>query len=596
MRIRSHSRSFLLPLLNILAMMRRFWIINFAYCLAACFFMLLSPLCAMAQMPWNTEAEYPKWETRAVWVTTLNGLDWPKTRATSESGRKRQQQELCELLDKLKQCGINTVMLQTRVRGSVIYPSAIEPWDITLTGQYDRDPGYDPLAFAVQQAHARGMELHAWVVSVPAFKMAVAGKMGKRSLLSKYPKLLTKHQDMYYLDPAQQQSADYLAGICAEITRNYDVDGIHLDYIRYPEQANSFPDALSYSKQGKKRSKADWRRDNITRIVKAVKNEVSAIKPWVKLSCSPVGKYRDTRRQSARGWNCYDAVYQDVKLWMRQGWMDIVFPMMYFTGQHFYPFLTDWQENVGNRPVIPGLGIYFLSPNERNWPLTTVSAQINVLRQQGLAGQAYFRSQFLTDNVKGLYTLLKETFYAYPALPVPTPWLGNQKPATPTQPRHVNVSNRYCVTWDPVSELPGQGTITYNVYASSQYPVDITDVRNLVATRLKENVFAYNPLLWKNLAITAIDRLGNESEALQIDCGNTDYTLANHYMEVRDELLVLPDKQDVPYYMITDMSDRQVQTGVWKDYVDVSHLQSGLYRLRTLQRRGVSRLVGEFYK
>ncbi len=565
---------------------------------AAWLFVLLFPLTVLAQMPWNTQAEYPKWETRAVWVTTLSGLDWPKTRATDDASRERQQKELCELLDKLKQCGINTVMFQARVRGSVIYPSDIEPWDVALTGKYDRHPGYDPLAFAIREAHARGMELHAWVVSVPAFKTAVARKMGKRSLLSKHPSLLKKHQDMYYLDPAQQQSADYLASICAEITRKYDVDGIHLDYIRYPEQTNRFPDALSYSKQGKGRSKADWRRDNITRMVRTVHEAVRPLKPWVKLSCSPVGKYRDTKRQSAMGWNCYDAVNQDVKLWMRKGWMDVVFPMMYFTGQHFYPFVTDWQEDAGNRPVVPGLGIYFLSPKEKDWPLTTVSAQVNVLRQQHMGGQAYFRSQFLTDNVKGLYTLLQNTFYAHPALPMPAPWLGNRIPATPAQLHYSVVSGQYQISWGAVPEIPGQGSIAYNVYASSKYPVDVTDARNLVAARIQDTCYAYNPRMWVNLAVTAIDRLGNESGALQLNFGHVDLATlrGDYFLTVRDGLVTLPQMRDVPYYAIKDVCGRRVKTGAWKENVDVSQLQGGWYRLYTLQRRGVSRLVGEFYK
>ncbi len=559
---------------------------------------LLFPLCVAAQMPWNMQAEYPKWETRAVWVTTLYGLDWPKTYATNDAGRERQQKELCELLDKLKQCGINTVMLQARVRGSVIYSSAIEPWDVALTGKYDRHPGYDPLAFAIREAHARGMELHAWVVSVPAFKTAVARKMGNRSLLAKHPNMLKKHQDMYYLDPAQQQSADYLAGICAEITRKYDVDGIHLDYIRYPEQANRFPDALSYSKQGKGRSKADWRRDNITRMVKAINDSVRCQKPWVKISCSPVGKYRDTKRQSAMGWNCYDAVNQDVKLWMRQGWMDVVFPMMYFTGQHFYPFVTDWQEEVGGRPVVPGLGIYFLSPKEKDWPLATVSAQVNVLRQQHMGGQAYFRSQFLTDNVKGLYTLLQNTLYAHPALPMPAPWLGNRIPATPDMPSYGVRLGQYCVTWSPVPEVPGQGTISYNVYASSQYPVDVADARNLVAARIQDTCYTYNPRMWMNLAITAIDRLGNESAPLQLNFGHVDLSLLcdGSLMTPTDGRLTLPQKTDATYYAITDACGRRVKTGAWKESVDVSQLQSGWYRLHTLQKRGVTRYVGVFYK
>ena len=207
----------------------------------------------------------PKHEVRAVWVTTLSGLDWPKTKATSEEGIQEQKEELCQLLDELQACRINTVVLQTRIRGSVIYPSDIEPWDICLTGTFDRDPGYDPLAFAIEETHRRGMELHAWVVTVPAFKIVNAKKMGKRSLFKTHPELLRKHGEQYYLDPGLPGSADYLTAICEEIVSNYDIDGIHFDYIRYPEQAESFSDANSFRKFGKGKDKRGWRRSNVTR-------------------------------------------------------------------------------------------------------------------------------------------------------------------------------------------------------------------------------------------------------------------------------------------------------------------------------------------
>ncbi len=550
---------------------------------------------AQAQQPWNLDVVSPKFETRAVWVTTLSGLDWPRTKATSEASQKEQQQEMCRMLDQLQQCGINTVLLQTRVRGSVIYPSAIEPWDACLTGQYDRSPGYDPLAFAIQETHRRGMELHAWVVSVPAFKLEVARRMGKRSLLSTHPELLRKHDGMYYLDPALSQSAQYLASICEEIVSNYDVDGIHLDYIRYPENAAKFPDGLSFAKTGKGKSKDNWRRANITRMVQAVHDSVRKAKSWVKLSSSPVGKYKDTRRSSSKGWNCYDAVYQDPKAWLRDGLQDMLFPMMYFNGEHFYPFVADWQEDTGGRPVVPGLGIYFLSPSEKNWPLSTISAQLNVLRQQELGGQAFFRARFLTDDVKGLYRLLDQTFYACPALPVPTPWLDDVAPSSPGHPE-CNMEGGLChISWQSSTDNLGDD-VFYNVYASNQSPVDLDDVRNLVAHHLRDTTFVYNPFQRQYVAVTAMDRCGNESAPLVFD-GHGERqkrTMEHtHFLEVKDGRVELPQRPGTPFYMITDLSGREIQTGPWNTHAEVSKLRPGIYRLRTLEKGGLSRFVGE---
>lgn len=479
------------------------------------------PLQVLAQTLWNAEAIYPKREARAVWVTTLGGLDWPKTKASNETNRRKQQAELCALLDQLKACGINQILLQTRVRGTVIYPSNIEPWDIALTGQYDKNPGYDPLAYAIEQTHLRGMELHAWVVTIPAFKIAGATKVGKKSLLNTHPKLLKKHNDSYYLDPGLSESGDYLVSICREITSKYDIDGIHFDYIRYPENAGTFPDGPTYKKYGGKQSKAEWRRENITRIVRQIYQEVKRLKPWVRVSSSPVGKYRDTRRYSSKGWNCFDAVHQDAQGWLREGIQDALYPMMYFTGDHFYPFAADWQEGSYGRTVAPGLGIYFLHPSEKNWDLSVIGRELHYLRQQGLGGQAYFRCRFLTDNTKGLYDLLQQSYYTHLSLTPAMPWIDDTAPSAPSQPRLLEPQGRtQSLVWQPAQDQQPGGGLHYCIYASREWPVDITRAENLVATGLTECRYDFDPLTRRlyglNFAITAIDRCGNESAPAQV--------------------------------------------------------------------------------
>lgn len=456
----------------------------------------------------------PKHEVRAVWLTTLSSLDWPTAKATSEAGRRKQKEELCQLLDQLQACHINTVVLQTRIRGSVIYPSKIEPWDPCLTGQFDRDPGYDPLAFAIEETHRRGMELHAWVVTVPAFKVVNAKKMGKRSLMSTHPELLRKHGEQYYLDPGMPGSSSYLAAICREIVKGYDIDGIHFDYIRYPEQPESFPDGSTYKKYGKGQNKRDWRQDNITRMVREAYSAIKAIKPWVRLSCSPVGKYKDLSRYSAKGWSALGAVYQDAQGWLREGIMDMLMPMMYFQGDHFYPFAADWQENTYGRTVAPGLGIYFLHPDQKDWEWGIIQRELCYLRQIGLGGQAYFRSRFLTDDVKGIYTYLRQDYYPYPALLPPMTWQSDARPAMPIlvkRERQGGVNER--VEW-----LPQEGC-RYVIYASSDQPVDTEKPQNIVRVT-SETSYTYSLLgaYYRNyhLAITALDRYGNESLPLEL--------------------------------------------------------------------------------
>lgn len=438
----------------------------------------------------------PKYEVRAVWLTTLSGLDWPKTKATSKTSMEKQQKELCDILDQLQKDGINTIFLQTRIRGSVLYPSEIEPWDAALTGQYDRNPGYDPLAFAIKECHNRGMELHAWVVTIPAFKTEQAAKMGKRGLLKTHPKLLKKHNGMYYLDPSQEASGAYLERICMEIAGRYDIDGIHFDYIRYPENPDKFP--------GSKLN----RKENITRIVRRINKSVKAFKPWVRFSCSPVGKQGNLSRYSAKGWSA-DFVSQDAEAWLREGIMDMLCPMMYFQGDHFYPFAADWQEQSCGRTVAPGLGIYFLSPTEKNWNLEVITRELHYLRQLGM-GQAFFRTRFLLENVKGLQTWLREQYYTYPALLPPMTWQSAEKPEKPRILYSEKNGTAHSVTLD---------CDRFVVYSSKTDSVDIENAENLIRV-VYGSTFTYDLLTTKlygiNLFFTQIDRYGHESEPVML--------------------------------------------------------------------------------
>jgi uncharacterized lipoprotein YddW (UPF0748 family) len=534
-----------------------------------------------------------KHEVRAVWVTTLGGLDWPRTKSQTPTSMARQKKEFCDLLDKLKGVNINTVLLQTRVRGSVIYPSAIEPWDEALTGFGGRDPGYDPLRFAVEECHKRGMELHAWVVCIPCFKVDKAKGMGRMSVLRTHPKLCKRFDDMWYLDPGMPGTAEYLTDICREIVRNYDVDGIHFDYIRYPENAPSFPDAATFKKYGHGMSKADWRRQNITHIVQMVYQMVKAMKPWVKVSSSPIGKFRDLTRYSSRGWNGYDAVYQDSEGWLQSGIHDMLFPMMYFQGDHFFPFALDWQESCNGRPVVPGLGIYFMSPEEKNWPFDVVGREMSFLRIIGMGGEAFFRSKFLTDNVKGIYDFLKEEYYTLPALTPPMTWQRSQLPDAPQGLQRVGEKLVWKAPESGSAPSDGSGNqLFYNVYASDNYPVDVSLAQNLKAVKLTDGEFRIPfSMLWgKNFAVTAMDRYGNESRpatTARIE------RQVSKLLPVSADRLTLPDS-NAEFVVIVPLTGNMRCTFRYAKMLDVSILPRGFYEVRTLEPKGNSRRLGMF--
>ena len=437
----------------------------------------------------NTSAQMPKHEIRAVWITTISGLDWPRSYVAAT-----QRQELTDILDKLQLANINTVLIQARVRASTIYPSDNEPWDICLTGTAGRAPGYDPLKFCIDECHKRGMECHAWIVTIPVGKWNADGC---KKLRARYPKLIRKIGDEGYMNPEKPETGDYLAQVCADVTRRYDVDGIHLDYIRYPETWK-----LKVSRpQG---------RQNITNIVRKIHDSIKAIKPWVKLSCSPVGKYDDLSRYQSFGWNANTTVCQDAQGWLRDSLMDALFPMMYFQGNHFYPFVVDWKEHSYGRQVAPGLAIYMLHPREKNWDLDVIRREMSVLRQQGL-GITFFRSKFLTDNVKDVYTFTQD-FNPYPALIPPMSWVSEPAPCQAT---YLSVDHRATtdlLTWQGAPAKNDGNYLLYNIYASDRSPVDTEDPACLVATRLQgQSLTVPHQGRRLNYAVTCVDRYGRES-------------------------------------------------------------------------------------
>lgn len=314
--------------------------------------------------PFLSVAAQPKHEVRAAWLTALYGLDWPRTRALSPQSICKQKEELVDILDKLKAANFNTVLFQTRTRGDVLYPSSIEPFNSILTGKPGENPGYDPLAFAIEECHKRGMECHAWMVTIPLGNRKHVASLGNRSVTKRMKDICVPYKNEYFLNPGHPGTKEYLMKLVREVVSRYDIDGVHFDYLRYPENAPLFPDKYDFRRYGKGRTVEQWRRDNISEIVRYIYKGVKAMKPWVKLSASPVGKYRDTSRYSSRGWNAFFTVYQDPQGWLGEGIIDQIYPMMYFQGNSFYPFALDWQEQSNGRQVIPGLGIYFLHPDD----------------------------------------------------------------------------------------------------------------------------------------------------------------------------------------------------------------------------------------
>lgn len=535
----------------------------------------------------------PKYEVKAVWLTTIGGIDWPHSYAQSKRSAEKQKEELRAILDRLQKANINTILLQTRIRATTIYPSQYEPWDGCLSGFPGKSPGYDALQFAIDECHKRGMEVHAWVVTIPVGKW---NSYGCRQLRKRFPRLIKRIDQDGYMDPEATQTGCYLAEMCREIVQRYDVDGIHLDYIRYPET-------------WKFRISKDQARGNITRIVEKIHQAVKKEKPWVKMSCSPIGKFDDLSRYWSHGWNAYTKVAQDAQAWLKDGLMDELFPMMYFRGDQFFPFAIDWKEHSYGKIIAPGLGIYFLDPKEGKWNISDITSELYHLRNIG-EGHAFFRNKFLLDNHQGVYDFVTAHFNRYPALVPPMTWESNKRPQQPVTLRIEENEGTTTLRWDNSLQYE-DGTaiktpsIYNNVYASKEYPVDVHDARNLILTRTTRRQLTTRtgntPTYY---AVTTTDGFGNESRAKQLNQTAVVKTTTRYGKACRltttGESIILPSsihETDCQYIIVKNMQEQAVYiTKPQNREINIKKIKDGIYTLNCVNHRNIEHTLGTFLK
>ena len=425
-------------------------------------------------------SEPPATEVRAVWLTTNYGLDWPRNRTSLEV----QKRELIEILDSLKSHNFNTVLFQVRGRGEVLYRSRIEPMMSLIAPAGPGQPPFDPLAFVVEECHKRGLACHAWVVTYPLGNNTHVRSLGAQSVTKKNPSITKQFQKEWFLDPGNPRTDDYLVSIVQEIVTGYDVDGIHFDYIRYPDNRGRFPDDGMYRLYGKGKTRDEWRRDNITRFVTRVYDIVKSVKPWVQVSSAPLGRYR-TLAGNGVGWTALETVSQDAGKWMMMGKHDAIYPMMYYKERLFYPFVDDWLNHNNGRIVVPGLGAYQMI--ELGWSHRDILNQVDYTRDKEVHGQAYFRTENVLSNTKGILRELG-SYYRYPAKLPPMTWLSDTIPDSPNDLRaEKNEEGLFELSW----EGNGSARVTYNVYRSETDTLSLDRAEKLIAVGLREPQFRY---------------------------------------------------------------------------------------------------------
>jgi uncharacterized lipoprotein YddW (UPF0748 family) len=447
---------------------------------------------------------YPKREVRAVWLTTVGGLDWPRSYDVAE-----QKRSLHEIVDKLGAANFNTIFFQVRGRGDAMYRSSYEPWSAQLTGTLGKDPGWDPLQEVIRLAHERGMEVHAWFNTfIVKNREGRSSESYPRHIVSAHPEWVHETQDEWWVDPGIPAVRAYTLNVALEIVKNYDIDGFHFDFMRYPEKI--FNDGSTYRLYGNNMPKAEWRRQNIDRFVAAFYDSATQYKPRLRIGSAPIGIYRNVN--GFNGLQSYDNVYQDSREWLRQGKQDYIVPQIYWaigrTNSHpdFVRVARDWSENTLGRDVYTGLGVY------KSEVAIQVPALIDTTRALGFHGSSFFRYEFIAQqlNVGGRYR--------FRSLQPVMPWKDSIPPNAP-QHLHIKtlVDDEIRLEWSaPPPAKDGDTAMYFNIYRSAVQPVDIEDVRNLIGT-LKGNSLSYvdaieHPSSAKYYyAVTAMDGGYNES-------------------------------------------------------------------------------------
>lgn len=409
----------------------------------------------------------PKREVRGVWLATAAGLDWPKSLDTRE-----QQTSLRKIVQDLHAANFNTIFFQARARGDAYYKSRYEPWAENLTGTMGQDPGWDPLAFVISEAHKYGMEVHAWV---NVYKIRSGNGWPSSSLhpIRANPDWTIPYAGEYWLDPGIPGVRTYLANVVMDIVRNYDLDGINFDYMRYP--GHDFPDDDSYRRYGGSMDRDAWRLQNITRFVTEAYEKATAVKPMLKVGSSPVGVAategeRDTRIQ-------LQTYYQDAPLWLRLRKQDYISPQIYWdigesrSDPDFAQLVRRWRKFSAGRHVYPGIAAY--KPEVAR----EITQEIDTSRASGTEGQCYFRYENI--QAAGLFG----TRYSTPANVPPMPWKDAVPPLAPT---HLAVSeisaNVFALEWKPpLPASDGDRARYYNIYRSRSPMIDTENPLFLIA-------------------------------------------------------------------------------------------------------------------
>ncbi|MEO0454070.1 MAG: family 10 glycosylhydrolase [Verrucomicrobiota bacterium] len=418
------------------------------------FFLLVSLL--ISQGVWanqwlpapDLQAPEPQREFRAAWIASVYNIDWPSKAGLST---EQQQQELRKLFDLASEMKLNAVILQVRPAADALYQSRFEPWSYYLTGKMGRepDPFYDPLSFAIKEAHLRGLELHAWINPFRALTN-IELFVSEDHISKTNPDWIRPVKKMQWLNPADSEARRHSLRVVADLVIRYPIDGIHIDDYFYPYPENTkngqvFNDDLhwkKYQESGGTLDRNAWRRGEINHFVQSFSKTAKHHRPTIKVGISPFGIWRPRHPETVIAYlDAFEHLAADSKHWFQSGWVDYLSPQLYWPTtsdeQNFYELLDWWKEqNTAGRHLWPGIASARVGSKR---PASEMQKQVEAVRnnEDTSPGHIHWSISALAENKRGVTDLLKKTVYQNSALIPESPWI----PSPPSPRPMIRIEN-----------------------------------------------------------------------------------------------------------------------------------------------------------
>ena len=508
----------------------------------ALFLLLTSGLLALTNCRPAAAADVPpKRELRGVWIATVENIDWPSARNLSP---EQQRREYIKLLDAQQRNGINAVFVQIRPASDAFYQSSLEPWSKWLTGQQGKapNPAYDPLPFLIEEAHARGMEFHAWFNPYRATMDTLTRRLAPTHPYRQHPEWFIRFAGKLLYNPGLPEVRQHINRVILDVVRRYDIDGVHFDdyFYPYPEARHTIHDEAAFARfNPNSLPLPDWRRQNVNLLIRDLHDSIQSTKRWVKFGISPFGVWRnqttDPNGSATQAFQGYDGLYADALEWVRQGWVDYLLPQLYWSTNFKvarYPVLVEWwARNANGRHLYIGHGAYRMLEkgradttwhNPRELPR---QIRLNRTFPAEVGGSVFFSAKSLMSNPLHTTDSLRQNLFRYPALVPTMPWLDAVPPRPAPSLTLTAALPTNVLTWQPAPAASDGDRAAYYVlyrFGEGETPTPNDARRILAVVRPRPGgLLAYTDTTARAgrayaYYLTSVDRLHNESRPVSV--------------------------------------------------------------------------------